>query len=281
MAHHGGSGLECVSVATSAGTRIRDPLPIGIRMLGTFDLWFGERRVERWRAGKALSVLQYLLAHHDRPVSRSRLMDIMWPDGNSPHNSLKVAVHALRSILSGWEEAAERDSVLELRSHEHGYVLRTHNVWLDLAQFENVMHTALTTEQRAGIKQALPLYREATDLYRGEFLCGKSEQWVVVRREQLKDLYLQGLTRLMDDEIDRGGYVAALRHGLAMLEVDACRESTYQAIMVCHGGLGQPGRVMRWYEVCRDVLRTELNVEPQEATKRILARSLHTARSSA
>jgi DNA-binding SARP family transcriptional activator len=84
----------------------------------------------------------------------------------------------------------------------------------------------------------------------------------------------------MEDEMAKGCHGKALRLGRTMLEVDACRESTYQAIMLCHGELGQPGRVLRWYEVCREVLRAELDVEPQEATARMLARALSIARTT-
>ena len=42
--------------------------------------------------------------------------------------------------------------------------------------------------------------------------------------------------------------------------------------------MGRPGRAMRWYELCRETLQRDLNVEPSEQTDQ-LAR--HVAEGSA
>jgi DNA-binding SARP family transcriptional activator len=247
---------------------------ITVRLLGSFTVLYGDVPVQRFRAGKSRALLQYLLVYQGQPVSRTALMDALWPTGNAPETSLKVAAHALRSVLRSSGQHVGQDAALELVSYEHGYLLRATNACIDLDRFESTMRSAVELDARGRAAEALPLYDEAVRLHRGEFLTGESEDWIMLRRERIKDLLLQGLSRLMEVKIARRDYSAGLMLGQRMLDVDTCHEHTYRMMMLCHGQLGQPGRVVRWYQLCERTLRTELGVEPQDATRRVMTSAL-------
>ena len=73
-----------------------------VRMLGDFELIVEGISIDRWKAGRARELLQFLLANQGRPLSRYDLIDSVWEDSDAraPENALKVAIHALRKLLS-------------------------------------------------------------------------------------------------------------------------------------------------------------------------------------
>jgi DNA-binding SARP family transcriptional activator len=75
------------------------------------------------------------------------------------------------------------------------------------------------------------------------------------------------LTRLADYCLDRNDLVGTIDRCHKLLAQDNCREDAYQRLMYCHAVLGQPGRALRWYEMCQIALRNELGRQPGEATR--------------
>src|ERR1700722_3927002 len=103
------------------------PHDISIHTLGTFELAFKGRPVERWRAGKARNLLQFLLLRPGRVVARDSIFQSLWPEvGWSKESSLlKVAAHMLRGILEVNQEGRRRGAgpALRLLTREPGYLL--------------------------------------------------------------------------------------------------------------------------------------------------------------
>ncbi len=110
-------------------------------------------------------------------------------------------------------------------------------------------------------------YARAAMLYRGDFLQDVPDEWVVLRRERLKDLYLMALARLTDAAFADHDYDQCIERCQQILAHDACREQAYRILMLCYAHLGQRGRVRRWYEVCVRTLRGELDVDPDAETQ--------------
>jgi len=94
----------------------------------------------------------------------------------------------------------------------------------------------------------------------------------------LKDQYLLVVTRLADASLMTGDYERCIEYCHKLLARDTAREDAYQRLMRCHALMGRPGRAMRWYELCRETLQRDLNVEPSGQTVQ-LAR--HVAEGSA
>jgi DNA-binding SARP family transcriptional activator len=241
--------------------------------LGTFRVHLDGAPVDDWRGGKSRSLLQYLVSHRGRPVSRSTLVRALWPnpDATSPASSLKVAVYALRQTLSQVPGVADRP--LWVTSHDTGYGLRAEGLWVDVAAFEHCCAAAGRLEAIGQSAAAHNLYERAVRLYAGDFLPDCPEEWAAITREALIDRYLHALGRLAGAALAAGDYLECVLRCEQILGRDSCREDAYRTLMLCHARLGQRGRVRTWYERCVRALATELDVPPEPETE-ALYRSL-------
>jgi DNA-binding SARP family transcriptional activator len=255
------SAIETVD-AVLAGERTP---AVSVACFGTFSLVIGNARVDAWRGRKSLALFQYLIAHRDRPISRDVLIQALWPDPEAAAagTSLKVAVHALRQTLK------PHTGELIVLTHDAGYELYAPEASVDADTFDRLCRRSHRLECAGQAAEALLLYAQAVDLYRGDFLADSTEDWVMFRREGLKDEYLHALARLADGALAAGDLNECMHRCRQILEQDHCREDAFRLLMLCHVRLGQPGRARDWYELCVRTLHRELGVGPDENTVRL------------
>ena len=250
------------------------PATVVVRCLGPFEIRVDGAAIDSWRPSKARTLFQYLVTHRDRPIHRDVLIGALWPeaDGLSVGSSLKVTVHTLRGALSQMQR--HTGEALTISSEESGYQLRTSSLWLDVEQFEAAFRLGRAFEAQGQRDAALAAYAQAADCYRGEFLPEAWNDWVLFRRESLKDEYLFVLVRLADAAFQAEDFASCLHYCQMLLGEDHCREDTYRMLMVCHARLGQLGRVRRWYELCVRALAAELDAAPAPETELVLHQAL-------
>jgi DNA-binding SARP family transcriptional activator len=235
-----------------------------VTCLGSFRLKIDGIEVTQWRSGKARALFQYLVNRRRRLVSSDVLIEALWPDPDAvaARTSLKVAVHALRQVFSGMEG----ENSLSILAHEKGYQLNGKQLWLDVEEFERSYVLGRGLETEGHLAEALSWYTRAADLYRGDFLEDVWDEWVVFRRELLKDRYLFVLACLARAAADAGRFQDCIVRCQQLLEKDRCREDAYRMLMLCHSRLGQRSRVKSWYEFCVRALRAELDTTPEPTT---------------
>ncbi|GAA2894812.1 BTAD domain-containing putative transcriptional regulator [Streptosporangium fragile] len=242
--------------------------PVVARCLSQFRLEVDGRSVSHWRAGKARALFQYLLVNRDRPVHRDRLYEVLWPErGDRNSSSLKVAVHAVRRVLTEFED---RDG-FTLLHQDRGYLLRTNGAWVDIEEFERAFDRGRRAWVAKDHDSALACFQRAADLYAGDFLAGETGDWIDEQRQWMRDTALRALSVLRSESLEREDWPAAMHWCRRTIEVDPYHEAAYQTLMMMHGELGELGRVLSWYELYRHRLRNDLGIEPDERTERLLA----------
>lgn len=247
------------------------PPAVAAYFLGNFKLLLAGVELSCWKSGRARQLFQYLALHRNRPIPRETLLEALWPDPDAaaPETSLKVAVHALRQTFNQAPSCG-----LQLETSEAGYMLVAPSIWVDIEEFLRLTTTAHSLERQDEQASALAAHQAAVDLYGGQFIADSYEDWVLLRRESLKDRYLLSVARLADAAYDRHDYHGCLLQCQKLLEHDPCREDAYRRMMLCHARLGQPTRVRSWYDVCVRTLHTQLEAEPEPETKWLFERAL-------
>jgi len=243
-------------------------------MLGGFEIVLNGIGIERWRAGRAKALLQYMLANVGRPISRGELIENVWQESaaSAPATALKVAVHSLRQMLGeievrGARERAAGQARLAILSHNSGYLLVASGVPIDVQDFDRAVNRALRCERAGDEVAAIDSYRAAVKEYRGAYLPHCPDSWAAVERERLKDLSLHAFERLSANAEKQGDFSAVLELNHRMLKIDPCREESYRALMRCHARQGQLGRVRDWYHTCVHQLATRLDARPDAETQ--------------
>jgi DNA-binding SARP family transcriptional activator len=96
----------------------------------------------------------------------------------------------------------------------------------------------------------------------GELLPGWYEDWVLVEREQLRQLRMHALEALAGKLTDAGRYGEAVQAAYAAVRADPLRESAHRAVVQVHVAEGNVAEALRAYELTRRLLSEELGVVP-------------------
>ncbi len=219
-----------------------------IHLFGTLEVRVGERVIPKPPTLKSQSLLAYLLVHRRQPHPRERLADMFW--GERPpakaHHSLATAVWHIRRCLG--------DSFL--LGDQSQVQIETHALlWLDTEAF--AIGAASNDPARL---------QEAVDLYRGDFLDGFYDDWVISERYRLEALYTEALTRLMTGREAQAEHEAALAAALRLLACDPLREDAHRLAMRAYCHLGRRSVALDQYHRCQEVLQRELGAAPAPET---------------
>jgi DNA-binding SARP family transcriptional activator len=213
--------------------------------------------------------LKVLAANRRRSVPKEALIEMLWPgaDPATGSNSLKVAAHNLRSSLE--PDRRNGNPGTWIMATNGSYSLRqTADLWIDVEQFERYRAGAQTLESSGAVAEAREAYKEAEALYGGDYLEEDLyEDWTIIRREELKDVYLAVLGKLAHLSFAEHAYEDAVKYCHKILLADPCREDAYQLLMRAHAGLNQMARAGAWYAVCRTMLMREMGAEPSGGTR--------------
>lgn len=231
------------------------------QLLGHFHLSHDGVPVTTIHQARLQSLLAYLILHKQTPQSRRHLAFLFWPDSSEmqARTNLRRALHYLRLALPDADQ-----------------YLNTHTQWvqwrgevtfsLDVSNFEQLIAQAQGMVYARQSNELVVTLERAVTLYRGPFLIGCYEEWVVARREELEQWFVWALDNLITLYETRRNYTAALSYAQRLLRHDPLRETTYQQLMRLYVLCGDRAGALRLFQECVAVLLRELGVEPSAET---------------
>jgi predicted ATPase len=131
-------------------------------------------------------------------------------------------------------------------------------LWLDVEEFEKQVSSS-----------EAPNLQSVLTLYRGDFLDGFYDDWIISERYRLEVLFLDTLARLMRWQETAGEHHAALATALRLLERDALREDAHRLAMRVYCHLGQRNAALEQYRRCQEIVFEELGAEPMAETNEL------------
>ncbi|HWQ15617.1 MAG TPA: BTAD domain-containing putative transcriptional regulator, partial [Roseiflexaceae bacterium] len=241
-----------------------DPKPLWIELLGGFRIRIGDEVIaaEIWRRRKVRSLIKLLALAHGYRLHREQLMDLLWPDADpqAALNSLHQALYLARRILEPGGSARGRYLLLQ---HESVTLAPPELVWVDVTAFEAAAAQARQRQDPAA-------YRAALALYSGELLPeDRYEEWASARREALHQEYLallRELTRLAEAGADYALAIETLHKALA---ADPAHEEVHRDLMRLYALSGARQQALRQYQALQEVLRRQLDLEPDIHSQRL------------
>ena len=247
-----------------------EPKSIHLRVccLGKFETYSDLKRVERWQSVKAKSVFQYLLTRPRQPVVKEVLTEMLWPecDPRTAGNNLKSAIYGLRRTLDDILES-NRDFPCLLFMQGSYLINPEIDLWVDVDEFQQHWALGRRFEKENKLPEAIREYEKAEALYRGDYLEDEPyEEWTLLRREALIDTYLLILGKLAEYSLKNADYDGCITYSQKILTKDPCREDAYRRLMTCYSRLRQRNRALRWYEMCRRTVQSELDTTPDHET---------------
>ncbi len=231
------------------------PAPLHIDLLGGFRVRVGHHVVpdSAWRLSKARTLLKVLALAHGHRLSRDQALDLLWPDlaPEAAANNLYGVLHGVRRVLR------TGDGEAELR-FQHGLLsLQPEGpLHIDVDAFE-------TAAARAQGSNDPALYYAALSRYSGDLLPDDLyEDWAAERREALREIHLGLLVAVARRHEARGELKAAMEALRRVIQSERTHEEAHQELMRLYASTGQRDRALRQFAQLQDILRDELEAEP-------------------
>ncbi len=203
---------------------------------------------------KSLALLVYM-AREPGPDRREEILGVLWPDREE-----KRARRALNQLLYTLRKASPE---LDLESVS-GAIDFGREVWLDVEEFEN----RLEAEDLEG----------AVALYEGPFLVDlrvdapEFDHWADRQRADLARKFRRAALQLATRAKDAGKCEQAVVQCRRLVDADPLDDEAQHLLIECLHLRGNRVAALRQYDAYREVLALELNVEPLDHTRELVAR---------
>ncbi|HEX6683582.1 MAG TPA: BTAD domain-containing putative transcriptional regulator [Candidatus Limnocylindrales bacterium] len=225
-------------------------------VLGTFEVWDGERRIplaDKWRA-----LLATLLVNANRTVSVDRLLYELY--GEQPPGS---AAKLIQVYVSKLRRALDDATGTVLTTRPTGYCLLLTPEEMDAGRFER-----LATEGRQALhadspESAVDLLGTALALWRGPAFADVAHSAAVqAAAVRLEELRLTAWEAWADAQLALGRYAEMIGELRTAVFEHPLRERLRAQLMLALAGAGRRADALAEYVAGRQVLIDELGVEP-------------------
>jgi predicted ATPase/DNA-binding SARP family transcriptional activator len=234
---------------------------LALYFLGAPQLYLDNAPIPAGRR-KVVALLAYLAIERGSH-RRESLSALLWPDYDQ-----SKAFTNLRHTL--WETQKSVGEGWLLTDYDKIGLNEAANVWLDLRQFESLL--AQSRAER-DLPRRISLLVESTKLYRNHFLTGFSlkdapnfNEWAFAESEDVRCQLAGALTSLSEDYCALGRAEQAIPYARRIITLDPLNESAHRRLMNIYVQVGQQTAALKQYQMCEEILRKELNLDPQPET---------------
>jgi DNA-binding SARP family transcriptional activator len=240
-----------------------------LRLLGDFDVRVADKAIYEFESQKVRGLLAFLMTNRGHSVSRDRLATLLWASKSesAARRNLRQALHNLRSALSA---AIDPDEIL-IVSHHDIQVNPDLDCWLDVERFEEAARRGLSDPGPDPYHLSI-----AASLYTGDFLSGffikdspPFEDWMLSEQERLREAAVDSFRTLIESYLRRGEYRFGIQYARRLLAIDPLSEEAHRSLMRLYALSGRRSRALRQYEILRNLLSSELKVEPLRDTREL------------
>jgi len=188
------------------------------------------------------------------PSTRSVVSGLLWPDANGPRaqGNLRTALWRLAKLCPGLVTV-------------DGDQLALRHVEIDVVTFAR---WAKRLVDRGAVEDDDVRTARAAS---ADLLPGWYDDWVVIEREQLRQLRLHALEALARELEARGRHAVAIEIALSAIALDPLRESAHRTLISVYLAEENLSEAARHLRIFADLLHTELGVAPSPQTIQLVA----------
>lgn len=221
-------------------------LEIKINFLGSPKVFVDKKRIY-FPYKKAEALFYYL--YFKKSSSRNSLTEIFWCDFDekSAKKNLRDALYKIKKTFGFDILISPKRASLMINTE--------YNISSDIDDFDK---------------------NNAAELYKGDFLenfvvkdCYGFEEWLYEKREHYKKIYIDAIKEKLYENMNYTGIKDIEYYANIILKENPFDEKNYRDIMKIYSFRGDFNRALSLYYELSDLLKEELDVAPQPATKKI------------
>jgi DNA-binding SARP family transcriptional activator len=242
-----------------------------IYTLGRFVVCRGTESLsdDHCRSRKIWDLFMYIITNREKPLTPENITETLWPkqDYDNASSVVKNLVHRLRRRV----DAADTDALNSLLINAHGCYsyYPDYKYWLDAEEFEKLCHEARDLV-RIDPNQACAKYRQALELYNGEYLPESPySDWLLPIRHYYRQLFIESVTKLLSLLKELKQYSQMLEECKKALSVEQFEESLHVRYIEALLGEGETSRARAHYEYCSSLFYQEFGTKPSPALTKL------------
>ncbi len=233
------------------------PARLEIKAFGRDDVIIKDHTltISDWKTQTSRDLFFLFLAHPEG-LTKEEVGIIFWPDSSSSELKMrfKNAIYRMRHAI-GSEAVLFQDNFYQFnRAIDYEYDVQNF-----IVAFNHFKDEKITIKKKASLSTAI-------NLYTGPYLPDIDETWVIADRQKYLEMFLKAVDEIIKINIENKEYEEALDYCQQALKEDTCNEEIFRAIMEIYATLGNKAAISKQYEICRKVLKDELNTSPSTQT---------------
>jgi DNA-binding SARP family transcriptional activator len=224
-----------------------------VAAFGPGNVFMNSKAIDVWEGHLPRLLFFFAL---DRPiVTRSEICTAFWPELSD-----EQAVNVFHVTKRRLHKALDMDVLV----HDDGYyrVNPEMSVHYDVMDFAS----ALMAGRDETNKNRTAAWQKAIDLYRGPFLQGHTDSWIVDRRHDYRAGYLEALTEMASIRLGEERPEHALALFQRVLAEDFSRVETHERVMRLFSSLGRRSEAAAHFQRISEEFKRTGMVVPTELT---------------
>ncbi len=229
----------------------------------------------RIRSSRTVALIGFLAAHSGSPQTRQRIAGLFWPESSDGQalTNLRRELHNLRHVIGDDPSLVVTPRDLCWRDSDTCRV--------DLRVFNTERTAALAAAAGGDAVAALAHGEAAIGQYRGEFLPGSYDDWLLEIRSELVRQCADLCDLISETRAGSGDLTGAAAAARRRIQLQPLEEVGYRMLMRLQADLGDRAGALSTYHHCASVLERELGVVPDGPTQELLERLMSPAERAA
>ncbi len=242
-----------------------------IRVLGHAEIYRDPSKLfapDAWTTRRSRDIFCYVATRKHHRVAKEVLIEVFWgeEDFETVEKNFHPTISHIRKALNSRQALKQnfiifRDGAYQLNP-EFSYRIDTE----EFINFITAAETAKRAKDLGGLRENL---ESAYELYRGEFMDGLYDDWVMEQRHFYREQFSRVLNGLAKLSVSEKRWATALKFAGEILTIDPYREDLHRLVMKVLSAQGKPAEVKKHYEQMQELLKNELGIAPAVETRRL------------
>ncbi|MCG8686673.1 MAG: protein MalT [Desulfobacterales bacterium] len=240
-----------------------------IQTFGAFRVKINGRSLDPsvFGGGKPVLLLKAIVLKGGKDIPKEVLIDTLWPDASvaAGEKNFKINLHRLRKAL---EPNYIKSFGYLFISQKSGRVsLDSDLVSLDTQLFEDLAGQGVRYMESGQFEQSLLCFSKAIEFYHGDYFGDDPYlEWGRSHRDYYRQKCIEVLEKIAGLHRSLDNWQDAIDTWMKILSFDPCSEKAFRKLMTLYYEAGMKTEALRLFDRCKDILRTELDAEPEALT---------------
>ncbi|MGH2479145.1 MAG: BTAD domain-containing putative transcriptional regulator, partial [Ktedonobacteraceae bacterium] len=249
-----------------------------ILALGEPAVLLDEQPITHWRMARAMELCFYLLSC-EQPLRKEQILAAMWDKMDAHvYQTFYSTIHYLRKALGGERVITSKAGVYTL---DLASIYGEAEVWYDVTVFKKQYTLGKQALVEEAHETARAAFENMVELYRGDYVQPFYSNWCILRRDELRRLYLDARQQLARLAWQNENVEESITHWQQMLAVDVCQEEAHCGLMQCYIRQGRPGLALQQYQRCAEMLQQEWGAVPGIAVQNLYRQLMESPKAAA